>query len=78
MLTDISPRICDYCSAKYRPRVDSQRYCRRWCRLQAHAAEARAARRLWSEAGRPMLGEDQPRAMPQYEPIHQRRRLSAG
>ena len=78
MLTDIRPRHCDYCGAKYRPRVDSQRYCRRWCRDQAKAAEGRAARRVWSEAGRPMLGEDQRPAPPEWiEPIQQRRRLSA-
>lgn len=57
LLTDNRPRQCDYCHAKFRPRVDAQRYCRRWCRLQAKAAEARAARRVWVSAGRPMPDE---------------------
>jgi hypothetical protein len=54
MLTYIRPRFCDHCGAKFRPRVDAQRYCRRWCRAQAKAAEGRAARRVWWQAGRPM------------------------
>jgi len=59
MLTDIRPRYCEFCGAKYRPRVDSQRYCRRWCRLKAKAAEGRAARRVWWRAGRPMMVEEE-------------------
>lgn len=59
MLTDIRPRHCEHCHAKFRPRVDSQRYCRRWCRAQAKAAEGRAARRVWWTAGRPMRAEEE-------------------
>jgi hypothetical protein len=58
MLTDIRPRKCDHCGACFRPRVDSQRYCRSWCRREAKAAEGRAARRAWWRAGRPMEIED--------------------
>jgi hypothetical protein len=57
MLGDITKRRCDYCGARYRPRHPDQRYCRRWCRLKAQGAEARSARRVWIEAGRPMQPE---------------------
>jgi hypothetical protein len=59
MLTDIRPRNCAYSGAKYRPKVDDQRFCRRWCRMQGKAAEGRAARRVWWRAGRPMVEEEQ-------------------
>ena len=51
--------ICDHCSRTFRPRVESQRYCRPWCRAQAKAAEGRAARRCWWGAGRPMQIEEE-------------------
>ena len=54
MLTDITRRVCEYCGGRYRPRYPTQRWCRHWCRKQAKAAEGRAARRTWFEAGRPM------------------------
>jgi len=54
MLTDIRKRPCDHCGEMFRPRYPTQRFCRRWCRLQGKAAEARAARRTWWKAGRPM------------------------
>ena len=60
MLTDIRPRNCAHCGARYRPRVPDQRYCRRWCRAQAKAAEGRAARWVWRKAGRPMQIEEEP------------------
>jgi hypothetical protein len=47
-------RPCDYCGQPFRPRVDAQRYCRAYCRAEAKAAEGRAARRVWWQAGRPM------------------------
>ena len=46
-------RLCKYCGERYRPRVEEQVYCGRWCRMQAKAAEGRAARRVWRRAGRP-------------------------
>ena len=57
MLTDPTPRLCQYCGSRYRPRYPTQRWCRRWCRLKAQAAQGRAARRVWIEAGRPLLAE---------------------
>jgi hypothetical protein len=57
-LTDIRIRHCENCDGKFRPRVPDQRYCRRWCRLEAKAAEGRAARRVWWAAGRPMETEE--------------------
>jgi hypothetical protein len=57
MLGDISRRPCKYCGARYRPRHPAQVYCRRWCRLRAQAAEARSARRVWIDQGRPMMAE---------------------
>jgi hypothetical protein len=57
MLTDPTPRLCEYCGARYRPRYPTQKWCRRWCRMQAKAAEGRAARRTWFEAGRPLPEE---------------------
>jgi hypothetical protein len=54
MLTDIRKRECEWCGQRYRPRVPDQRYCRAWCRARAKAAEGRAARRVWWQAGRPM------------------------
>ena len=53
-------RECVYCGKAFRPRVPDQRYCRPSCRAEAKAAEGRAARRLWREAGRPMQFEEQP------------------
>jgi hypothetical protein len=50
-------RICQYCRERYRPRVEDQRYCGRWCRMQAKAAEGRAARSVWRRAGRPSEAE---------------------
>jgi hypothetical protein len=35
-----------------------QRYCDPLCRREGQAAEARAARRFWIEAGRPMEVEE--------------------
>lgn len=46
-------RVCKWCGERYRPRVEEQVYCGRWCRMQAKAAEGRAARRVWRDAGRP-------------------------
>jgi hypothetical protein len=56
-LTDIRPRHCEFCNASYRPKVDSQRFCRKWCRKQALALEGRAARRAWWRAGKPIEPE---------------------
>ena len=36
-------RVCKWCGERYRPRVEDQRYCGRCCRMQAKAAEGRAA-----------------------------------
>ena len=52
-------RECEWCGTRYRPRVPDHRYCRATCRLQAKAAEGRAARRVWWRAGRPMQIEDE-------------------
>jgi hypothetical protein len=52
-------RECANCQTMFRPRVSGQRYCRTWCRLEAKAAEGRAARRVWWRAGRPMIEDDQ-------------------
>jgi hypothetical protein len=54
-------RECANCHGMFRPRVSGQRYCRTWCRVDAKAAEGRAARRAWWRAGRPMQFEDQQR-----------------
>lgn len=54
---DHSRRNCDYCGQFFRPKVDAQRYCGQWCRMNAKAAEGRAARRVWRRAGRPMEDE---------------------
>ena len=59
MLGDPTPRNCAHCGASFRPRRDDQRFCRRWCRLQGHAAKARAARRTWCAAGRPKETDEQ-------------------
>ena len=71
MLTDPTPRLCEYCGARYRPRYPTQRFCRHWCRKQAMAAEGRAARRVWFDAGRPMLAEA-PVAEPQRGELRKR------
>ena len=47
-------RRCEWCGEMYRPLTPDQRYCRKWCRKAAKAAEGRAARRVWWRAGRPM------------------------
>lgn len=71
MLTDISKRPCEYCGTNYRPRWPDQRFCRRWCRMKGKAAEGRAARRTWVEAGRPMLAE-RPREEPERHELRKR------
>jgi hypothetical protein len=45
---------CEYCGQVFRPRIEDQRFCRRWCRKQAMAIEGRAARRSWDDQGRPI------------------------
>jgi hypothetical protein len=66
---DPSPRYCAHCGQRFRQRHPDQKFCRRWCRLQHHAAEGRSARRLWWREGRPMLNEpviDEPKALSEY------------
>jgi hypothetical protein len=46
-------RVCKWCGERYRPRVEDQKFCGRWCRLEAKKSEARAARSVWRKAGRP-------------------------
>jgi hypothetical protein len=50
-------RECKWCGQAFRPRVPDQRYCRLWCRTEAKAAEGRAARRVWWQAGRPKMDQ---------------------
>jgi hypothetical protein len=57
MLTDITRISCAYYGQRYRPRYPTQRFCRRWCRLQGKLAEARSARRVWVGAGRPVFND---------------------
>ena len=51
MLASIARRACENCGTPFRPRVNDQRFCRRWCRLQRKAAEGRAARRCGGRQG---------------------------
>jgi hypothetical protein len=71
MLTGPTPRLCEYCGARYRPRYPTQRWCRRWCNKQAKAAEGRAARRTWWSAGRPME-QERPREEPERGTLRKR------
>jgi hypothetical protein len=45
---------CQNCGETFIPRVAGQKYHTRACRMDAKAAEGRAARRLWEQAGRPL------------------------
>jgi hypothetical protein len=51
------PRECEVCQRRYRPRSPDQRFCGFDCRMKGKAAEGRAARRLWVQAGRPREAE---------------------
>jgi hypothetical protein len=50
-------RVCEWCSRSYRPRVEGQRFCGRYCRLEEKKMEGRAARTVWRRAGRPSEAE---------------------
>ena len=51
-------RCCDHCGGPLPDRF-GQRFCDADCRALGKAAEQRAARELWRQAGRPMLDEQQ-------------------
>ena len=50
-------RSCEVCGDAYRPHVSTQRYCSAYCRAQAQRREAKSARRLWVQAGRPIIND---------------------
>ena len=49
---------CDNCGKPLIGARFGQRFCDRLCRLEGMAAEGRAARRAWDEAGRPMFCDE--------------------
>jgi hypothetical protein len=53
----IEERECEWCGEMYRPRVPDQRFCGMECRNAGKAAEGRAARKVWFDAGRPVFNE---------------------
>ena len=57
MFGDFQKPVCAYCGEPFVPRVTDQRFCRWSCRKRGKALEARSARRVWIEQGRPMQPE---------------------
>ena len=51
--------VCENCGRDFfSERPEYQRWCCEWCRKEYRAAEQRAARKLWREAGTQELLED--------------------
>jgi hypothetical protein len=51
---DLLPsRICEECGREYEPSHPAQRWCDPTCRDEYRAAELRAARKMWAQAGKP-------------------------
>ncbi len=56
-------KYCDHCGQPLLGVRFGQRFCNSDCRVEGKAAEARAARRAWDKAGRPMFEcEDEQRS----------------
>jgi hypothetical protein len=51
-------QVCEVCKRKYRPRSPDQRFCGAVCRYESKKLEAKSARRVWAEHGRPIINDN--------------------
>jgi hypothetical protein len=50
-------QVCEVCKREYRPRAGDQRFCGPACRYEGKKLEAKSARRVWADAGRPLVDD---------------------